>query len=134
MTADAVTSVLEAELASGELLEVTLERQREALLRRDLDRINELTDTLEGQMEHFGTLVETRSYALDGRAPVDERSADLLRRVRRTEKRVLRLAEINQDLIADRLACVGALLSTLGLSDPGGYGVEPHPQTMSRSA
>ncbi len=123
MTADAVLSILEAELETGELLTETLNRQRQALIERDLDRISEITGLLDGQMEHFSDLVDARKHALGQQeTPPGGETAELLRRIRRTEGRVLRLAELNQDLIADRLAYVGAMLSTLGLTEAAGYG------------
>jgi len=134
MTDDPVGCILEAELETGALLERTLERQRKALVARDLDRITELTGTLEGQMEHFNLLVQARTEVLDEDTPLSDRSADLLRHIRQTEARVLRLSELNQDLIADRLAWVGAMLSTIGLTGAAGYGADATAGHMSRSA
>jgi len=124
MTADALTSILEAELKTGTLLMGTLDRQREALIARDLVAIDELTAALEGQMAHFGTLVEARTQAMQADEGVTDRRAELMRRIRHTEARVLRLARLNQDLIADRLAYVGAMLSALGLKSAPGYAPE----------
>lgn len=134
MTADELTCILEAELETGELLADTLDRQRRALVQRDLDRVNEITEVLEGQMEQFGSLVEARTRAMREDAAITDRRSDLLERIRRTEGRVLRLAELNQDLIADRLAWVGAMLSTVGLTGEAGYGPEAQGRTLSRSA
>ena len=135
MTADALTSILEAELQTGTLLMSTLDRQREALIARDLDCINELTVALEEQMAHFGTLVEARTKAMASDQSVTDDRAELMRRIRHTEARVLRLAILNQDLIADRLAYVGAMLSTLGLTSAAGYAPDgAHPRTLLRSA
>lgn len=135
MSADALTSILEAELQTGTLLMGTLDRQREALIARDLECINELTVTLEEQMAHFATLVETRAKAMASDRSVTDGRAELIRRIRHTEARVLRLARLNQDLIADRLAYVGAMLSTLGLTSAPGYAPdEAHPRTLLRSA
>lgn len=139
MTADALSSILEAELETGELLAETLDRQRRALLERDLDRIMELTGSLEAQVEHFRLLVAARTEALsriDGE--VSAACAALLQRIRPVESRVLRLSELNQDLIADRLACVNSMLSTIGLTGAAGYGsagsASQHPPAISRSA
>ena len=135
MTAEAVSSILEAELETGELLAQTLDRQRRALIRRDLDRITEITGILERQMRHFATLVQERTEALEhAHGPISGERAEILRRIERTEKRVLQLAELNQDLIADRLAWVGAVLSTIGLTGAAGYGVEAQTTALSRSA
>lgn len=135
MTADAVSSILEAELETGTLLVETLDRQRRALIERDLERITELTGILEGQMEHFSMLVDARTEAIDADAPeLSEECAQLLRRIRNVETRVLHLAELNQDLIADRLAYVGAMLSTIGLTGAAGYGADTQATAMSRSA
>jgi len=131
--------MLEEELQAGKLLAETLDRQREALIARDLDRITELTAALEGQMERFRALVKTRVSALDsGGADLSDEDADVLQRIHRVEGRVLRLAELNQDLIADRLAYVGAMLSTMGMTDAAGYGAAASSAAtvgaMSRSA
>jgi len=134
MVDDAVNAILEAELETGTLLLDTLERQRQALIARDLDRITELTGILEGQMEHFNILVEIRTETIDADTPLDDRAAGLLRSIRHTEARVLRLAQLNQDLIADRLAWVGAMLSTIGLTGTAGYGVETRAGALSKSA
>ncbi len=135
MTADALTSILEAELETGTLLMSTLDRQREALIARDLDCIDELTAALEGQMAHFGTLVEARMAAMAHDEDITDRGAELMRRIRHMEARVLRLARLNQDLIADRLAYVGAMLSTLGLTSAAGYAPDgAHPRELLRSA
>ncbi|MFO8080801.1 MAG: flagellar export chaperone FlgN [Armatimonadota bacterium] len=135
MAADALSSMLNAELETGELLAETLDCQRRALIERDLDRISRITGVLEGQIEHFTALVEGRIKAVEdaGGAP-NEDCAELLERVRQTERRVLRLAELNQELIADRLAYVGAMLSTIGMTGPAGYGADTASATVSRSA
>lgn len=123
MAAADSSQMLKAELHTGELLAETLHQQREALVARDLDRITELTVALEGQMERFRAVVDARVAALEGGSEMlSDADAHLLQRVRHTEGRVLRLAELNQDLIADRLACVGAMLSTMGITDATGYG------------
>jgi hypothetical protein len=135
MTAADITSVLDEELEIGELLAETLECQRRALLKRDLERISELTGVLEGQMEHFSTVVEARVEAMTGEdVQLGEHCGELLQRVRHIEARILRLAEINQDLIADRLAYVGAMLSTVGLTGAAGYGAQAPASALSRSA
>ncbi|MFP4248900.1 MAG: flagellar export chaperone FlgN [Armatimonadota bacterium] len=135
MTADTLSSMLNAELEAGELLAETLDCQRRALIERDLDRISRITGVLDGQMEHFTALVERRIKAVeDAGGALNEDCAELLERIRRTERRVLRLAELNQELIADRLAYVGAMLSTIGMTGPAGYGADTASATVSRSA
>lgn len=124
MTADVLDSILEAELDTSRLLLDTLDRQREALIARDVEQIDELTDLLENQMTHFNTLVETRMRAMRADDRVTDRRAELMRRIRHTEARMLRLARLNHDLIADRLSYVGAMLATLGLRGADGYGPE----------
>lgn len=134
MTDDAVASILEAELETGALLLDTLDRQRRALIARDLDLINDLTGALEEQVAQFMALAEARASAVGDAVEMTGRRAELLRLVRRTEGRMLRLARLNQDLIADRLACVGAMLSTLGLAGAAGYGPGGRDSALSRSA
>ncbi|MFW5867018.1 MAG: flagellar export chaperone FlgN [Armatimonadota bacterium] len=135
MTADTLSSMLNAELEAGELLAEALDCQRRALIERDLDRISRITGVLEGQMEHFTALVERRIKAVEAAGgALNEDCAELLERIRRTERRVLRLAELNQELIADRLAYVGAMLSTIGMTGPAGYGADTASATVSRSA
>ncbi len=134
MTRDGRTAILEAELQTAELLTETLDNQREALVERDVDRLNEVTAALEDQIAHFGTLVEARKTELEGGPSPREAEAELLRQIRGAERRLLHLAEINQDLIADRLACVSGLLSTLGLTDTGVYGPQRQHQRVRRSA
>src|SRR5690554_1608282 len=135
MTADALTSILEAQVQTGALLVETLDRQRAALVERDLERLLEITETLEEQVRDFGALVEARTEALaDAPAQPADEHAGLLRRIRRTEARVMRLTRLNQELLADRLAYVGAMLSTVGLAGATGYGAEPRMGALSRSA
>ncbi|MFW5866646.1 MAG: flagellar export chaperone FlgN [Armatimonadota bacterium] len=139
MTIADLSSILQSELSAGELLVETLDQQRRALIERDLDRITELTGILEGQMERFSALVDARAEALSGADDlISAEGARVLQRIRQTEGRVLRLATLNQDLIADRLAYVGAMLSTIGITNAAGYGAGPHaaaaPGATSRSA
>lgn len=117
MTADAIVSILEAELDSGAALLETLECQRVALIERDLKRLDEITGTLQDQFAHFNLVLQSRAQALDGVAPLDDRTAGLLRRARLLEARVAGLAQLNNELLADRLARVNAVLSAL-LPDP----------------
>ena len=134
MTDDPMKSVLEAELDSaGRLLE-SLEQQRQALLARDLDLVDELTASIEQQFEHFGLLIETRVTALRADGAHHVRHGALLRRLRSTETRLLRLAQLNHELIADRLAHVGAMLSVVGMSIEPGYASHAPGASMSRSA
>lgn len=135
MTAEALTSILVAELETGTLLAETLDRQRRALLERDLAGVSEATEILEGQIEHLRLLVAARVKTLedsDGR--LSDECAELLRRIRQTEARIARLVGLNQDLIADRLAWTSAMLSTIGITGAAGYGPDAHSAALSRSA
>ncbi|MEA3402911.1 MAG: flagellar export chaperone FlgN [Armatimonadota bacterium] len=136
MTADPIVSVLKAELDTARALVETLEQQRRALIARDLERLNELTEILEGQFEHFNVLLQTRAQAMREAPDLTDRHGELMRRIARVEVRVMDLAALNQDLVADRLAYVGAMLAVI-LPDCGdGYRPEGgRPAlTVSRSA
>lgn len=113
MTDDPVVAVLRAELETGEELARSLERQREALVTRNIDRLGELTEIIEGQFAHFNTLMQTRERILGDAPALTDATAALLRQIARTEARIKELAELNQSLIADRLAYVGAMLSAI---------------------
>ncbi len=121
MTADALLSILEAELDTGAALVDTLERQRVALVERDLDRITELTDILAGQFGHLNTLLQMRESAMRDEPDTDDARAAMMRRVRRVEACVINQAAVNQTLLADRLAYVAAMLGAL-LPDRPAYG------------
>jgi hypothetical protein len=129
MTDDPLVAILQAELEAGTRLMDALDRQREALVERDLCAIEETSRDLEPLMAQFGIFVEARKRALagDGKRPPQR---DLMQRVRHTEARIIRLAQLNQDLLADRLAYVGAMLSSLGLAGQVGYA----PETTARPA
>ena len=123
MICQASVELLEAELELGAGLVEALERQRSALLQRDLDQIDELTELLEKQLHLFVGLLERRSGELEGSVAATGPDRELLDRVRRTEVRVMELAEFNENLIADRLAWSSAMLVALGVADTGpGYG------------
>ncbi len=127
MTDDPLVAILEAELEAGTGLMEALDRQREALVERDLCAIEETSRALEPLMAQFGIFVDARKRVLDGdgqRPP----QRDLMQRVRHTEAGILRLAQLNQDLLADRLAYVGAMLSRLGLAGQVGYAPETTPR------
>lgn len=139
MTAHTATSILEAELEASELLAETLNRQRHALIQRDPEGINEITGILEEQMAHLTDVVRTRTDLLGRKETrLTAEQAELVRRIRRSEARVLRLAELNEELIADRLAYVGAMLSLIGPGNPAGYGADARAEVpvgaMSRTA
>ncbi len=127
MTTDPIVSVLEAELETGRALADTLERQRMALIERDVDMINELSGIIEGQFEHFNLLLQTRARAMADDDAITDRRAALVREVAHVEARMMDLARLNQTLLADRLAYVTAVLGALapdaagaGYSAPGG--------------
>ncbi|MGC9320595.1 MAG: flagellar export chaperone FlgN [Armatimonadota bacterium] len=136
MTADPIVSVLEAELETARALVETLEQQRRALIARDLERLSELTEILEGQFEHFNTVLQTRTQAMQEAPELTDRHADLVRRISRAEVRVVNLATLNQDLVADRLAYVGAMLGALLPECGDGYqpGAARPALSVSRSA
>jgi hypothetical protein len=140
MAADDLTELLQAELALGEALIETLKRQRAALFDRDTERMNELTEVLEGQLGQFAELLERRFDGGEDASRPTFRQHELIERVRRTEARVTQLADFNQELIADRLAWSNAMLSAMGLGESGaGYGRDdggdsPSASAVSRSA
>jgi len=121
MTADAIVSILEAELDAGAALAETLERQRVALIERDLKGLDELTERLQEQFAHFHLVLQTREQALAGAGPLGDRAAALLREARGLEARVIGLARLNNDLLADRLARVNAVLTALLPDTAAGY-------------
>ncbi|MGD9498188.1 MAG: hypothetical protein AB7Y46_17940 [Armatimonadota bacterium] len=113
MSAGPIVSPLEAALQTGQALVEDLERQRMALIERDLDRVNELTHTLEGRFRRFALLLHTRAGLLTAEGTLTEGQAALLREVGHVEARVVGLARLNQELLADRLAGVSAMLGLL---------------------
>ncbi len=121
MTADVVVSILEAELTAGGMLTETLERQRVALIERDLKCLDELSERLHEQFAHFHLLLQSREQALAAAGPLGDRSAALLREARRLEARVVGLARLNNELLADRLARVNAVLASLLPETAVGY-------------
>lgn len=128
------TGLLEAELELGEALAHTLEEQRDALLASDLVRINTLTELLEEQLKLFVGLIERRCRLAETETEFSGRDRELLHRTRRTEVRVMELADFNEKLIGDRIAWSTAMLSALGMSEAGsGYGPHsrPAPQVSS---
>lgn len=136
MTIDSIRPLLEEELELGCALAQTLDRQRRALIDRDLDRLTELTGILEGQFKRFNELLTARADRPSPDRPGDD-DPRLMRQIARIERRVMDLAQLNQELIADRLAYVGAMLGVImpGETRPG-YGPDGsrHPAAISRSA
>lgn len=134
MAEESPVAQLEAELELGEAVAETLERQRSALLERDLNQMNELTDVLENQLRQFAGLLEG-SPAREASIPATGPQRALLERVRRTRVRVMELADFNEKLIADRLAWSNAMLTALGMTDAGpGYAPEGQRRSGSKSA
>jgi len=121
MTADAVVAILEAELAAGAALAETLEGQRVALIERDLKGLDELTERLQQQSAHFHLVLQSREQALAAAGPLGDRAAALLRGAKRVEARVIGLAQLNNELLADRLARVNAVLAALLPEAAAGY-------------
>jgi len=121
MTTDPIVSVLEAELETGRALADTLERQRVALIERDVDQVNELCGILEGQFEHLNLLLQTRARAMADDGAITDRRAALVREVAHVEARMMDLAQLNQTLLADRLAYVTVVLGALAPDDAGAY-------------
>ncbi len=121
MTTDPIVSVLEAELETGRALADTLERQRVALIERDVDQVNELSGILEGQFEHLNLLLQTRARAMADDGAITDRRAALVREVAHVEARMMDLAQLNQTLLADRLAYVTVVLGALAPDDAGAY-------------
>lgn len=113
MNADALTSLLEAELDASRALAETLEAQRRALLEPEPAVLSALTDRLAGQFEHLSTLLQARWAAFDPPPALDAREAALLREARLMQARVAGLAQLNQELLADRIAYVGVVLGAL---------------------
>jgi len=138
MTADAIVSILEAELAAGAALAETLERQRVALIARDLEGIDELTERLQEQFAHFHAVLRSREQALPAVGSPGDRVAALLREARDLEARVVGLARLNNELLADRLARVNTVLSALLPETAAGYspagGLRRSGGTLARSA
>ncbi len=140
MTNEATVALLESELELGEALIETLESQRSALLERDLDQMEQFTDLLEEQLELFLGLLEKRSHMPEEEIAATGPTRALLDRLRRTEVRVIELAEFNEKLIADRLAWSNAMLAALGMAGtekgygPDSDGLQTSQCALSRSA
>ena len=107
------TAALESEIDQARRLCDLLESQREALLERDLPRIEAITRTLEGEFERLAATVNTRVAALpDARGP-DEGARRLAREAQSVQARLAMLLDLNQAIIGDRLAYVGTVLGYL---------------------
>ena len=103
---------LSAELLAAGQLARSLENQRDALVAQDAERLDEMTASLQEQFEQFRYLVQRREAAFNGAPPTGEES-DLLRQLRAVEYRVQALAQLNQEILADRLAYLRAMLALL---------------------
>ncbi len=111
-----VTMALESEIDQARRLCDLLESQREALLDRDLPRIEKITRTLEGEF-------------------VGEGGRRLAREAKSVQARLAILLDLNQAIIGDRLAYVGTVL---GYLQPGrrnaGYQPGSRADGLARSA
>lgn len=116
MSDDTVVSILEAELEMGRELAHTLECQRQAIIDRDIARLDELTGILEGQFGRFNELLTARVGAKDTSPRIDDRRAELERQAMHVEARVVSLARLNHELLADRLAGFAPLVAALALN------------------
>jgi len=139
MTAEALVSLLEAELDASRALAETLEAQRRALLEPEPAVLSALTDRLAGQFGHLSALLQMRWDAAEPAPALDAQEAALLREARLVQARIAGLAQFNQELLADRLAYVGVILGALTPdSTPPGYraGGSPRraPGALARSA
>lgn len=114
---------LSAELEAAEQLARSLEGQRDALIAQDADRLDDTTASLQDQFEQFRYLVQRREAAFgDETSPTGE-ELDLLRQLRAADYRVKSLAELNQEILADRLAYLRAMLALLRPEEQAvGYG------------
>ena len=141
MSADA-TTMLEAEINHTRRVCELLERQREALLARDLTRIERVTGALEAEFEGLASVAAERAGAMARTPLADTVAGRLLGEVRAAQSRLCMLLELNQAIIGDRLAYVSAVLGHIhpdldagaycGYAPPGRRG--PGRRAVSRSA
>ncbi len=114
---------LSAELKAAERLTQSLEGQRDALIAQDADRLDEVTASLQDQFEQFRYLVQRREAAFGDMSPPTGEELDLLSRLRAADYRAKTLAELNQEILADRLAYLRAMLALLRPKEQAaGYG------------
>ena len=135
---------LSVELEAVQKLAESLESQRDALIERDIGHIEDLSVRLEDGFAQVGDLAVEREAAFrDAPLPSSEELA-LLRQLRAAEHQVMSLADLNQQIIADRLAYLRVMLDQMhpdGQSAgyaPGkrnGTGeTTPRPRGIARSA
>lgn len=139
MTAQTLVSLLEAELTASRAVAETLDVQRRALLAPEPSVLEEISDRLADEFEHLSALLQMRQAACDSEPEPNTRAAALLREVRLTQARIAGLAGLNQELLADRLAYVSAILGALTPgAAPCAYGAgeppRPAPTAIARSA
>jgi len=111
-----------------------LEQQREALLGRDLARLEAVTAALEREFEQLVGLLRARAQtppAPEAHAASSARA--LAHQARAARARLLALVALNQAIIGDRLAWVNALLGQVNPAAMGaGYGpAQPAPGPRS---
>ena len=107
------TAALKSEIDQARRLCDLLESQREALLDRDLLRIEGITRTLEGEFERLAATVNTRVATLPDARGLGEGTMRLAREAQSVQARLAILLDLNQAIIGDRLAYVGTVLSYL---------------------
>ena len=111
------TAALESEIDQARRLCDLLESQREALLDRDLPRIEAITRTLEGEFERLAATVNTRVAALPDARGLDEGARRLAREAQSIQARLAMLLDLTPAILGDRLAYVGTVL---GICSPAG--------------
>ena len=104
---------LAAELEAARALTELLQRQRDALIAQDTERLDEVTARLQEQFGQFRYMVQTREAALGEAPDLGPDEVALLRELRTAESELQILAEVNQQILADRLAYVRALLGQI---------------------
>jgi len=113
---------LTVELQAAHQLAQSLESQREALIAKDTDRLAEITASLRDQFALFRSAVAERE-ANFGAAPTPSgKELALLAQLRAADYRVKALAELNHEILADRLAYLRLMLEQICPRTPGtGY-------------
>jgi hypothetical protein len=104
---------LSAELEAARELAELLERQRDALIAQDTERLDEVTAGLQERADQFRYLVQTREQAFREAGELGSEDIAFLRELHSVEAQLQSLAQLNQQIIADRLAYVRVLLSRL---------------------
>jgi hypothetical protein len=119
---------LAAELEAARELAGLLESQRDALIAQDTERLDEVTAALQEHTGQFRYLVQTREQAFREAPELDTEDIAFLRELHSVEAQLQSLAQLNQQIIADRLAYVRVLLSRI-CPDEGEIGYAPTRRT-----